>query len=174
MKTIITVSLAMLLTIALNAQDYSDLEKIKMEDRADFTSNEEMVIQCSDYLLNSAANILDKDENRMNAAKFIMRWMDGTPDYMFNIDEPIGVITRSNPELLGIYLAAMSKYVLEHKDKAEDYDEVKYNTFLTFINYCSNPANKVEQTNEIKELIKAKENNTLVDYLGIKVDWMQI
>lgn len=174
MKAIITVSLALLLTNALNAQDYSGLEKITMEDQSDFAKNEDLVIECSEYLLNSPATVLEKDENRMNAAKFIMRWMDGTPDFMFYLDEPIGSMTNDNKPLLGIYLAAMSKYVLEHKNKADDQGEVKYNTFLTFIKYCEDPANKVEQNDEIKDLIKAKENNTLIDYLNIDVDWLQI
>ena len=156
------------LTNYVHAQDYSGLGKIEMNDKSDFQKQENQVLECSNYLLNSPIDALDNDQNHMSALQFIMRWMEGTPDYNFNIDETIGNVMNTNASLLGIYMAAMSKYVLEHKDKASDFDDVKYNSFLIFIKYCEDGSKKVEQTDEIKELIKARDEDHLKDFLKIQ------
>lgn len=152
---------------AIVAQDYSDLESIVLNEGADYAKNEGLVVECSDYLLNSPVDVLDKDLNHLIALQFIMRWMEGTPDYMFNLDESITDVTRSDSYLLGVYLASMSKFVIENKDKSKDQDEIKYNAFLMFIHYCEDPAKKVKQKKAIKELIKARDENTLKEYLKI-------
>jgi len=36
---------------------------------------------------------------------------------MFSIDEAISGVTKSNSSLLGIYMACMTKFVLENKEK---------------------------------------------------------
>lgn len=124
-------------------------------------------MECSDYILNSPVNVIMNDLNHLNAMQFIMRWMEGTPDYMFSIDEKITRSTKSETALLSVYLAAMCKFSLENKAKSEDEDEVRYNSFLIFIKYCEDPAREVKQNKAIKELIKTKNEGTLKEYLGI-------
>lgn len=148
------------------AQDYSDLEKISLKDRTECADNEKLVLECSNYVLESPLNVIEKDENRLSAMKFIMRWMEATPDYSFSLDESMGKATSSNPTLLAVLLAAMSQYALENK--TDDANDVKYNSFITFIKYCEDPDNKVKLNEDLKELIKARDENNLKEFLRIR------
>jgi len=165
-KSLIISLLVLGLVNSLFAQDYSKLDKTVLKEKTDYVENENLVIECSNYLLNSPLDDLKNDLNHVKALLFIMRWMEGTPDYMFDIDDTVGKATKSNPSLLGVYLASMSKYVLENKDKSGDAKEVKYNSFLIFIKYCEDPKNNVRKNKEIKKLIEAKDEGTLREYLN--------
>jgi len=151
----------------LTAQDYSKLDRIILKDKNDCAKNEDLVLECCNYIIGSTINKIDRDENRAKAIQFVMRWMEVTPDYSFLIDESMMEVTASNPSLLGIILVSMSKYVLENKDGSDDPNDIKYNAFLTFIKYIENPDNGVSITSELKELIKARDENNLKDFLKI-------
>ena len=161
--------LFMLVFPGIMAQDYSKLDKIDMKTQADYKKNESLVLECANYILDSRIDDINDDPNRQSAMEFIQRWMDGTPDYMFNIDESIGPLLNANPSLLYVYLAAMSKYVLEHKQNADNDNEVKYNSFLIIINYCEDSGHRVRMDQELRNLIKAKDDNKLREYLHIPV-----
>ena len=149
----------------VSAQDYSELDKILLKDKADCSSNEGLVLECSNYLLDSPIDAIDEDPNHMKALQFVMRWMEATPDYSFVLDESMELASGPNPSLLGVLLASMAKYALENK--TDDEEDVKYNAFITFINYCEEPKHNVTLTREIKDLIKAKNENSLKEYLKI-------
>jgi hypothetical protein len=166
-KALIIIAISVFAPMVLTAQDYSKLENIVLKEKPDYPKNENLVLECSNYLLNSPIESLDKDLNHLRALQFIMRWMEGTPDYKFSLDESIVDVTKSNSTLLGIYMSCMSKFVIENKDKSKDQAEIKYNSFITFIRYCEDPARNVKQSKKIKELIKAKNENTLREYLKI-------
>ena len=151
----------------LGAQDYTKLKEIALKDKSDYQKNESLVLECANYILNSHYNLLDKDLNHTNAQLFIIRWMGGTPDYMFSIDETIVKATKSSANLLAVYLAASVKYVLENKEMASNENEVKYNSILFFLDYCKDATKNVKVNGEIKKMIKANEENTLREYLKL-------
>jgi hypothetical protein len=150
------------------AQDYSELEKISLRSKTECAQNEKLVLECCDYLLESTINSIGEDKNHSGALQFILRWMEATPDYSFTLDETMIETTSSNPSLLGILLVSMSKYALENK--TDDADDVKYNSFLRFIEYCEDPDHKVNMSRELEELIKARNENSLKEYLKIGVN----
>jgi hypothetical protein len=152
---------------SLHAQDYSYLKFLVLKEKSDYQINENLIIELSKYILNSPIDILSNDINHADAVSFLMRWMTGTPDYNFVIDPSITNATKSNPYLLGVFSAAVVKFVLENKDSVKNYKEIKYNSYLTFINFCEDETKHVKKNKEIKNLIKAKNNNTLKEYLKI-------
>ncbi len=152
-------------SVNLFAQDYSNLDEISMKNKSECAENEGLVLECCDYILKSPVNTIDKDVNRLSALQFIMRWMEATPDYSFALDESMAKVANANPTLLGVMLSCMSKYALENK--TDNVNDVKYNSFLLFIGYLENPDNKVKLNKDLKELIDAKDRNSLKDYLGI-------
>ena len=155
------------LSTILVAQDYTKLGEIALEDKSDYQKNESLVLECANYILNSQYHLLDKDLNHTNAQLFIIKWMGGTPDYMFSIDETVGKATKSSANLLAVYLAASVKYVLENKEMASNENEVKYNSILLFLDYCKDATKNVKVNGEIKKMIKANEENTLREYLKL-------
>jgi hypothetical protein len=166
-KTLFTLLFILGLLTSLNAQDYSKLDQIPLKDKSDYPKNEALVLECANFILNSSFDILDKDLNCTNAELFIIKWMSGTPDFMFSIDESIGKATKSNPSLLAVYLAASVKYVLENKDMASDQNKVKFNSISIFLNYCEDETKNAKINGEIKKMIKAKNENSLREYLKV-------
>jgi len=167
MKTKFLVSVIMFLgyVMACNAQDYSKLKDVELKEKGDFAKAEDKILECSKYILTTPMD--DENTNRINALQFIFRWMDGTPDYMFTLDETVGQIAQTSDALLGVYMACMCRYVLENKDKAKDEKDVKYNSVLMLIDYSQDPGHKVEITGEIKNLIKAKDEHRLKEYIKV-------
>ena len=91
--------------------------------------------------------------------------MRGTPNYVFELNRTIISMAKNNNNLLDIYMAAMTKFILENKELAENSDEITYQSFIIFLNYCANPGNKVPLTRKIQKAIDAKNNNRLRNYI---------
>jgi hypothetical protein len=148
-----------------NAQDYSKLKDIELKDKEDFGKVEDKVLECSKYILTTPMD--DENTNRINALQFLFRWMDGTPDYTFSLDETVGKLAQESDALLGVYMACMCRFVLENKDKAKDDNEVKYNSVLMLIDYSQDTHNNVEISGELKNLIQAKDEHRLKEYIKV-------
>jgi len=148
-----------------NAQDYSTLKDVELKHKDDFSKAEVKILECSTYILTTPMD--DENTNRINAMQFMFRWMDGTPDYTFYLDETVGKLAQTSDALLGVYMACMCRYVLENKEKAKDDKDVKYNSVLMLIDYSQDPHHNVEITGELKNLIKAKDEQRLKEYLQV-------
>ena len=83
--------------------------------------------------------------------------MEGTPDYTFDIGEKAVKLTKGNSDLLGLYLAAMSKVVVENKGKKLDGESIYNQSENLLVNYCSDSANNMKPSKKIKKLIKARK-----------------
>lgn len=164
MKTILC-GLLMIIHVSVFAQDYSTLKDVVLNEKADYPKAEEKVLECSRFVL--SLPIDDKNPNRLYALQFVLRWMQGTPDYNFEIDESIGKVVESDKELFSICLMSMSKFVLENKEKSKDIKEIKYNTFLILLNYVTEPKNKVTLNKELDKLIEVQKQDKLKEYLKL-------
>jgi hypothetical protein len=85
-----------------------------------------------------------------------MKWMEGTPDYTFEIGEKSMELTKGNSDLLGLYLAAMTKVVLENTDKDLNNETIYENAETLLVNYCSDKNNKMKPSKKIKKILKAR------------------
>jgi hypothetical protein len=164
-KFIVSVILFLGFVMVCNAQDYSMLKEIELKEKEDFGKVEGKILECSKYVLTTPMD--DENTNRSNALQFMFRWMDGTPDYTFTLDETVGKIAQTSDALLGVYMACMCRYVLENKDKAKDEKDVKYNSVLMLIDYSKDPNNKVDISGELENLIKAKDEHRLKEYIKV-------
>jgi len=164
-KFFVSVILFLGFVMICNAQDYSKLKDIELKEKKDFAMAEDKILECSKYILTTPMD--EKNTNRNNALQFMFRWMDGTPDYTFTLDETLGKLAETSDALLGVYMACMCRYVLENKDKAKDEKDVKYNSVLMLIDYSRDPNNKVEINGELENLIKAKDEHRLKEYIKV-------
>ena len=122
-------------------------------------------MECANYVL--SVPVEDENSNRLITLQTIIKWMSGTPDYQFEIDESITNLFKKNDSVLGLYMASMTKFVLENRDKTGDKNEVKYNTYSILLDYCDNPVNKVKMTKELQKAIDKKKDGKLKEYLKI-------
>lgn len=157
-KTFLILGFIFLAFLSSYSQDYAKYESIKLDSKEDFTKEVNLTaLQACNYLLSVPLD--SKNESRIYTSRFLMRWMTGTPDFTFNLDETATNISKSNEDLLIVYLASMAKYCLENPGESKNQKTVKLNTVLTVINYCD--SQKIKMSGELKKLNKAREKGEL-------------
>ncbi len=166
MKTLIFGLLFGLLSNISLAQNLPDFDAIKIEQKEDFNSTtDDAALQASNFLLSTP---LAKDNlDRLKSLQYIIKWMSGTPDYNFTLDEQATKFAKKNDDLLGLYMAAMAKYVLENKADSKDQNKIKLNAVKLIIAYAKDQKNNVKLNSELKKAIEADEQGQLATYLKI-------
>jgi hypothetical protein len=154
MKKIILTLILNLFIISLFGQDYSKLSNETFKSPQSYKNGEEKVLECSNFILNNPYN--KNDLNRLNALQYILKWMEGTPDYTFSIGEESMKLTKGKPELMSIYFAAMVKIVLENPDLKSNNNEIQQKAKEKIVEYCSNSENGIKPTKEIKKILKQR------------------
>jgi hypothetical protein len=147
------------------SQNSNGYQNIRLTTPSEFRKAEAQVILASDFILSMP--IEKKNPNRDQAMSFIMKWMQGTPDYSFVLDESIAKITAGDNELMGIYLAALASTALS-KGKEITREELRIGSYARLADYCSDPAHNYKPKGEVKKLIEARKQNTLAEYLDSK------
>ncbi|BEG98770.1 hypothetical protein [Bacteroides sedimenti] len=135
--------------------DFSQLSRIQLNGKTDFSNAEAKVLECANYLTSTP---MDRENlNREYAENFLLIWMSGTSDFTFNLNETVCSIIRSNLSLIGVYFACATKFALENRDKARNKNTIIKNALLLLLNYCKNPKNKVDQ-NDLLKAVMNEEN----------------
>jgi hypothetical protein len=155
--------LACFFTLYTNAQNiYSE---IKLEAKEDYKLAETTVLKASNYLFTSKYD--KEDLERLYAIEFIMRWMSGTPDFTFELDEKFSKPFVHETDLLGLYMSALAKYAIEHKEQAKDSKKLRLNAVKMVIEYSNKASNNLKQTGELKKIATALKKGELEKYFGI-------
>jgi len=145
MKTLISI---LFWCVALSAfsQTSSQYDNIPLTSAANYRKAEPQVILAADYVYSSP---IDKENTyRKNAISFIMKWMAGTSDYSFGMDETISKIAGGDNDILGIYFVCLAKYALA-KGTGVDREELKYNAYIMLATYCENSNNNYKPKGEV-------------------------
>ena len=92
---------------------------------------------------------------------FILAWMDKTPDYTFSLNDKIMALCKEdeNELLFGVYTTCLADAAIRYKK------DFKTEAIKLFVNYISNPDNKVKQTPKIKKLIEDFKDNKIEKYI---------
>lgn len=163
MKQLFITILLFSITLLLQGQDLEvDLE---FKTKEDYRTHEPSIKRIAEYLLNTPVSD-DRPVTKMAGAT-LLKWMTGTPDYKFELDNTLTVFSKGNEAVLIPILASMTSFVLNNREKAADKNEVKLQAYIIFLNYCQQKQNGVRQTREIKRGIEAKNNGDLKKYLKI-------
>jgi len=158
MKEIIIIILATFCN-TLFAQTTTDYDNVKLETAADCKAADPIALDASNYLLSTP---FEKDNlTRLKSLSFIIKWMSATPDYTFSLDEVASKMMKGNDDLLGLYMAAMTKYCLENKASSKDQKLIKLNAVTYVLNYCENEKNNIKMTKQLKKLSEAKAKGEL-------------
>ena len=153
-KIILIIALAFSFNISIG-QNFTQIDNYEFETVESYKTEIDKVLMCANYLFNNPAN---KGEiNRLISIQYILKWMTGTPDYTFDIGDKSMELTKGNSDLLGLYMAAMSKVVIENKDEKLDSDEIYNRAEEILVNYCSNSDNKMKPSRKIKKILKSRK-----------------
>lgn len=155
MKKIIFIFLITLTSTMTFGQNFSELANVELKSKESCKSAESQVLTCANYLFSTPAD--QAELNRLNALKFIMKWMEATPDYTFDLGEKAMKLTNGETDLLSLYMAAMSKVVLENTAGKLSSDEMYNQAEKILVKYCAVADNKIKPSKKIKQLIKEME-----------------
>ena len=151
--------------IAISSFAQSSYSNIKLEEKEDYKIAESTVLKASEYLFTTKYD--KEDLERLYAIEFIMKWMNGTPDFNFELNEKFTKPFLHETDLLGLYMGALAKFAIEHKDQAKDATTLNLNAVKIIIGYSSKPANNLKQTGELKKMAAALKKGELEKYFGI-------
>lgn len=163
MKINVILFLLLLSAFISRGQDYSSFQSLEFKSKDDYKQYEDKVLEMATYVL--SVPIDNANKNRLIALQTIINWMSGTPDYQFGIDASIEPLMKKNDEIIGLYMASMTKYSLSNKEKASDPGAVKLNSFSMLLEYCEKESNGIRKFKELDKAITARNNGKLKEYL---------
>jgi hypothetical protein len=164
MKKITFVFLLLLFGQLSFGQSLPDFSSLKLEKREDFNAAaNEAALQAANYILSSPVD--NKNNDRLLSVVYVIKWMEGTPEYSFTFGGSELKFIKKNDDLLPLYMAAMVKYVLENKADSKDQSKIKLNASKMVIIYSKDPKNNVKITKELKKMMEADDKGTLAEYL---------
>ncbi|GGD15547.1 hypothetical protein [Flavobacterium orientale] len=152
MKKIILIIVLIFASTLSFGQNFKELAAYEFKSAESYETEKSKVLMSANYLFTTPADL--NELNRLHAIQYIMKWMEGTPEYTFEIGEKAMELTKGNSDLLGLYLAAMTKAVLDNKEKPLSNDEIYNQAEELLVNYCSDSNNKMKPSKKIKSIIK--------------------
>ena len=155
MKRLVVLIVLFLGVQSIHAQNFLELASHEFSSKESYKPAEKQVISCADYLLSTPSDT--NKVNRLIATQYILKWMEGTPDYTFEITSEAVELTKGNEELLGLYFASMSKVVLEHKEGKLTSNKVYERAKDLVVAYCAKKSNKMKPSKKIKKIIKSRK-----------------
>jgi hypothetical protein len=159
----ILVLLLLAVSFTVYAQKAPDLSNIRLATESEAHDAESIALEAANYILASPFNRSNAEQ--MKSVSFIGMWMEKTPDYMYDIDKSTMQLFSENPELLAIYMAAITKFSIENKEASKDPFAMKVNGIITMLTYVENPNNKIVPGKPIKKLLEAKSKGELAKEL---------
>ena len=113
MKNLILTFALLLIGSSAIAQDWAKWVNYEFEDEAAYAKAEPEVLLAANYLFE---NPVDKDDIRRDiAVRAVLLWMEGTPDYTFEITEEAMDLVKGKDTYFSMYLAGLTKTALENE-----------------------------------------------------------
>jgi len=163
MKTILLVCVLAFIVCNTFAQNLPQFDQIKLQKSKDYKLAEPTVVQTADFIISTP---IDKNKDTKTiAAQFLMKWMDGTPDFTFTLDENSTRYFLQNDQLMMVYVASMAKYAIQNKQRNSRL--ITINAIKNLLAYINDPANNVKKTDDLKELSQANDSGHLESFLNL-------
>ncbi|WP_029038583.1 hypothetical protein [Salinimicrobium xinjiangense] len=153
-KSFVIIALAFVQYLSFS-QNFNQLANYEFKTIESYETEKNNVLMAANFLFENPAD--QAELNRLTSIQYILKWMQGTPEYTFDIGEQAMELTKGNPDLLGLYLAAMSKVVLENRDTALNKEEIYTRAEEILVDYCAVSSNNMKPSKKIKKLIKSRK-----------------
>ncbi|HNP32309.1 MAG TPA: hypothetical protein PKN96_03355 [Flavobacterium sp.] len=142
----------------------TNYDTISLKSDADSRAANKYALEAANYLLNTP---FDKnDVQRLKSLQFVSKWMEATPDFTFIFDATVNEkVVKGNEDLLGYYMAGMTKFCLENEDKSKNDALVMVSTIKILLAYCENPKNNLKMPPALQKLSDANKKGELVKAL---------
>lgn len=163
MKKTLGTLLLIFLFINLFSQEYEIPKKYNFLKDEDYTAYENDVLKTIDWLIQTPLNI--KKEKRIEANRFLMTWLEGSPNVTIEIKQEIVTFVSPNADLLMIFMCGWTKYSLENKD----YENTKAGNLKgveAVIDFYLKNKNYLKKDKNVEKYIKLKESGKLEEYIS--------
>jgi hypothetical protein len=141
-------SLVLLMTgLFVNAQDFSYVNDIDLEDKTQYDEAAEATMECCCYL--TAVRYDKKDQQRVIATQFVKQWVEAQNKQNVLLNN----VFEEDEVLREMYIVYFAMQYLEEDGDASVH-ELQVAALKGVVQYCSNPSNKLKVTKELKEISK--------------------
>ncbi|MDQ7948387.1 MAG: hypothetical protein REI78_13720 [Pedobacter sp.] len=154
--------LLLLLSGTAFSQDLPVLKQIKLNKNSQYKAAEPSVGKVVDYLF--ATPINKKNKTRNEAGQFLLRWMNGTPDFTFFLEEKETDFFNTNSELMLMYMAALTKFALENPN-IKDQKAMVLGAMSIVLPYLNSQDDKKTWSAELWQLNDAHQKGKLEKFL---------
>jgi hypothetical protein len=163
MKKILLFSFSLLIGMAACfAQELPNIKHVKLNKKAHFKDIEPVVLKVTDYLFNTPVN--EQNNARREAGEFLIRWMNGTPYDTFLLEEKETDYFNTDTELMLMYMAGLTKFILENKSVTDQKEKV-FGAMQLVLPYLDKQETKKSWSKELWQLVDAYKNGKLAVYL---------
>lgn len=144
------------------AQDLPNLKHVKLTKNAHFKNSQPIVLKVTSYLFETPIN--KKNTSRTEAGQFLIKWMNGTPDYTFYLEEKETNFFNTDSDLMLMYMAGLTKFSVENKE-VKDQKAIILGTMQLVLSYLNQQENKKNWSADLWQLNDANQKGKLKEYL---------
>lgn len=149
-------------TLYCSSQELPNLKSIKLNKNSQFKGTEPLVLKVVAYLFETP---IDKNnEARREAGQFLIKWMNGTPQYVFLLEEKDTDFFNTDADLMLIYMASFAKFSLENPSQQDQRNKV-LGAMQMALPYLNKQENKKSWSKELWQLNDANQKGKLEQYL---------
>lgn len=159
------VILFFLLTLSISysySQELPNLKNIKLNKNSHYKDTEPIVLKVVNYLFETPID--KKNKARTDAGQFLIKWMNGTPEYTFYLEEKETNYFDTDSDLMLMYMAGLTKFTLENKS-VKDQKALVLGTMLVTLPYLNNQENKKSWSKDLWQLNEANTKGKLEQFL---------
>lgn len=143
-------------------QDFEVPVNYKLDKSEDYAPYEKRIIACIDWLEKTPIN--EEKEKREAAKKFLMKWIEGSPNVTIELQGFITTFADKNPELLLAFMGGWTKFVLENPEYLKD--KVRGNVAgLRSLLKVYSMGNGMKKDKDIDKLVKLSEDGDLKNWV---------
>lgn len=151
-----------LLSLNVSGQELPNLKNVKLNKKVSYKQAEPTILKVVDYLFQTSVD--KKNKSRNNAGQFLVNWMNGTPDYVFYMEERETSFFNTDSDLLLMYMAALTKFSLEHPSTKEKQEQA-LGAMNLVLPYLYQQSDKKTWTKELWQLYDASKNGKLKEFV---------
>lgn len=160
MKTITTLTCLLIMGTSLFAQQLEIPNDLKLEVAEDYKKTEQLVLEATEWLLNTPVSENAKKRQEINA--FLMKWMSGSPTVTIELID--GIVPYDCSDCLMSFMSGWTKYSLENgysKDKIAGALAGAENA----IEFYKKNKSVLGKNSEMERLIKNQKKGKLREYI---------
>lgn len=146
-----------------SAQQLPKLKQVKLNKKSQFKAAEAITHQVVDYLFETP--ISRKNKYRSEAGQFLLEWMHGTPDYIFNLEEKETNFFNTDSDLMLMYMAGLTKFALENPT-VKDPKDMTIGALRIVLPYLNQQENKKSWSAALWQLNDANQRGKLETFLN--------